>query len=318
MIKSTRTRKRGTAAFVACALLWHLGTACAADPSTDTPMLPVPSGCDMAWERIKGLPPMPKAKYEAWVKESKPRTLWPQAAAMKLDDADMYYYMARVPFVIGAERAPSIEQRDEWLQKAADAGHKAAKAALLRLRYLGLIDLEWLSMAQGPKPLDNPRATREEYLKAVREAAEAGDPEFASVMMDTARNVKGFLHCQNTDKDNKGDHSCKPQDVTKPIETRKWAEIAGSGGDPNAMDLMCTMYHYGTYPQLGFPQDDHKAFPWCFALETTVCRGDTLLEGMYQSGKGTPKNPEAAEELRRKYPRPVRAYKRTNFPFTSR
>jgi hypothetical protein len=292
----------------------------AADAPTDTPTLPAPGGCDVVWERIKSVLPMPKARYEQWLKAPVPQTLWgPSSSVDQLDDADMHYYMARVPFVVGIEGAPSLEQRDEWLQKAAGAGHKAAKAALMRLRYLGPIDMEWLISGQGPKPLVDPRATRVQYLQAAREAAEAGDPEFASVMMDTARNIKGYLHCQNADKDNKSDHSCKPQEVTQPIETRKWAEIAGMGGNPNSMKLMCDGYSYGTPAKWGFEQNDDKAFPWCFALETTVCRGShRLLEGMYEIGKGTPRDAEAARALREKYPRPIRTHKQFNFPLTSR
>jgi hypothetical protein len=292
----------------------------AADPPTDVPMAPVPGGCDVVWERIKSVLPMPKARYEQWLKAPVPQTLWgPGATANLLDDADMHYYMARVPFVFGIEGAPSLEQRDEWLQKATGAGHKAAKAALMRLRYLGPIDMEWLNRGQGPRPLANARATRAEYLQAARAAAEVGDPEFASVMMDTARNIKGYLHCQNADKDNKSDHSCKPQDVTQPIETRQWAEIAGMGGDPNAMRLLCVGHYSGTLSKWGFQQSDDKAFPWCFAEETTVCRtSHLLLEGMYEAGKGTPKSPDSAKALRQKYPVPIRVYKQFNFPLTSR
>lgn len=287
---------------------------------TGTPTLPAPDGCDVVWERAKSVLPMPKARYEQWLKTPVPQTLCgPDAANDQLDDADMYYYMARVPFVFGMEGAPSAAQRDEWLQKAAATVHKAAKAALMRLRYFGPIDMDWLVKGQGPKPLTNPRATRADYLQAARAAAEAGDPEFASVMMHTTRNVKGYLHCQNADKDSKSDHSCKPQEVTQPIETRKWAEIAGMGGDPNAMKLLCDGYSYGTSSKWGFEQSDGKAFPWCSALETTVCRGiHRPLEDMYETAKGRPRNAEAARALPEKYPRPIRAHKQFNFPVTSR
>ncbi|MEP7294973.1 MAG: hypothetical protein ABI702_02210 [Burkholderiales bacterium] len=308
-----------TRALIACVMLVWTIPLFAADPLTDTPMPAVPTPCDIEWERIKGIPPLPKSKYDAWIKRPEAGTLWPgYFKVLGIDDSDMYYYMARLPFVIGAERSPSIEQREEWLQRAAVTGHKAARAALMRLWYYGVTDMDWLTKGQGPKPIDSPRASREEYLKAAREAAEAGDPEFASVMMDTATNFNGFLHCQSADKDKPGDHTCNPQNVTKPIETRKWAEIAGMGGNPNAMALMCSMYVNGSRPQWGYERSEDKAFPWCFAQETTSCRDGRLLEGMYRHGRGTAKDVEAAEALRSKHPAPASRKKEFNFPLTSR
>ena len=101
--------------------------------------------------------------------------------------ADLYYLLARIPFVIGAEKIPTTLQREDWLEKAAGLGHKAAKAALMRLRY-----------KNNEIPADR-RINRESYLKAALDAAEAGDPEFATVLMDTATDSNHAFHCRQED-----------------------------------------------------------------------------------------------------------------------
>jgi hypothetical protein len=282
--------------------------------------------CDVEWDRIKSLPPLSKAEYAQWLARKPSSGIY---GGVKEGEADYYYFMARIPFVIGLENTPSMEQRDAWLQKAADLGLKAAKAALMRLRYLGPEDAERLRNGGYPKPLVNPRATRTEYLLAAREAAEAGDPEFATVMMDTAQNTNRRMHCQDADT-TKVDTTvatdgnrmrCDPQEVTKVIESKKWAEIAARGGNPNAKGLLCVKTYFGTFPEQGFTGGPAEAFPWCFATTQTACMAGSnagLLEGMYDLGKGTAKNPEKAAELRKRYPMPPSFPKTIIFPLITR
>ena len=280
--------------------------------------------CDVEWDRIKSLPPLSKTEYAQWL--ARPPSGGIYGGGVKDREADYYYFMARIPFVIGQENTPSVEQRDEWLQKATDLGHKAAKAALMRLRYLGPEDSERLRTGGYPKPLENPGATRAEYLRAAREAAEAGDPEFATVMMDTALNINRRLHCQDADT-TKVDvpdinrKRCDPQDVTKEIETKKWAEIAARGGNPNAKGLLCVKTYYGTFPEQGFTGGPAEAFPWCFAATQTACMAGNysgIVAGMYERGIGTEKSLEKGAVLRKLYPNPATLHKQTLFPLTTR
>lgn len=291
----------------------------ASDPMVNRMWVP----CDVEWDRIKSLPPLSKAEYEQWL--ARKPSLGVRGGGAQDREADYYYFMARIPFVIGQENTPSVEQRDEWLQKATDLGHKAAKAALMRLRYMGPEDAERLRSGAYPKPLDKPRATRTDYLLAAREAAEAGDPEFATVMMDTALNINRRMHCQDADTtkaapDINRKH-CDPQEVTKENETKKWAEIAARGGNPEAKRQLCRKTYFGTFLEQGFTGGPAEAFPWCFATTQTACMaGDHagLTSGMYERGVGTAKNLEKATALDKLYPKPLAAHKQTLFPLTSR
>lgn len=284
-----------------------------------------PSACDHEWERMKNLLPMSRVTFETWLKRSPAQGVYGSPSE---SEADYYYFLARVPFVIEDPALPTMQQREEWLQKAADKGHKAAKAALMRLRYLGVVRLEqrpqWPRYAEPEKRT----ATRQDYLKAAREAAEVGDPEFAAVMMDTAQNINRPLHCHADDTrklDSTSDpmsyRKCDPQEVTQPSETHKWAGIAARGGNPDAKMLMCRMSVYGTASNLGFAKDPATAFEWCVSTLTTPCLAGAysgLVAEMYQEGKGTPKSPSRAEELRAIYPLPVANPKPIHFPYIAR
>lgn len=278
--------------------------------------------CDVEWDRIKSLPPLSKTEYEKWLIRN---PSYGVRGDPQEGEADYYYFMARIPFVIGQENTPSVEQRDQWLQKAAVLGHKAAKAALMRLRYLGPEDSERLRKGDYPKPLENPRATRTEYLLAAREAAEAGDPEFATVMMDTALNINRRMHCQDADTTKAvpdiNRKRCDPQEVTKESETKKWAEIAARGGNPNAKELLCTSRIAWPHKDLGFTYNAEETFAWCFAAEHTAClmgASHLHLESLYERGVGTAKNLEKAEYYRKLHPRPINAHKALSFPITTR
>lgn len=251
--------------------------------STDPPKL-VPSTCDSEWDRIKSLPPIRKATFDLLLVDIENARRGMQGGARPLYDlVDTLYLLARTPSIIGAESIPTPQQRDDWLAEAARMGHKAAKAALLRQRYLG---------PQFPSQL---RATREDYLVAARDSAEAGDPEFATVMMDTARNINRLFHCR--DEDSNGGNGCRPQAVTKPLETRAWAEAAARGGNPAAKELLCRMHYHGTYPEWGFQKNEQLAFQWCFAAAHNACAtvgASLLLSSMYADGLGIAKNPPLA------------------------
>ena len=178
--------------------------------------------------------------------------------------------------MVGLENTPSAMQREDWLRKAAALGHKAAKATLLRQQYLDKSNLA-----------STDRPTREQVLLASLEAAEAGDPEFATVLMDTARNFNGGWLCRPEDRTNAKAGGCNPQSAVKPIETRKWAEKAALGGNSHAKSLLCTAHYFGTFGELGFEKDDALALQWCFAAAHSTCAAgnDGLpLAIMYQSG----------------------------------
>ncbi len=279
----------------------------------------IPDVCDREWDRIKGIPPMQKPeldrilrapdKVEAvvlYTGEAIPINIHKPSQGL----ADLYYLLARLPFVIGAEELPTEAQRDEWLDKAASLGHVSAKAALLRLRYL------------SKDTATDKRPTRKEYLLAALDAGQAGDPEFAAVLMDTAQDRNAPFHCRPEDRNKSPTaNGCNAQDVVKPIETRKWAEAAALGGHPHAKNLLCTMHFFGTYPQLGFEKDEKLAFQWCWATHQTACSVSWnvgLLSSMYENGKGTDVDLEKAKALRKKYPTPFYLRTFTYFPLIAR
>lgn len=279
----------------------------------------MPDVCDREWDRIKGIAPMEKADYERALstqgKLGGVRLFPNEIVALNTEKpaeamADLYYLLARVPFVIGAEQLPTAGQREDWLEKAGNLGHKAAKAALMRLRY-----------QSNDVPVER-RVSRETYLKAALEAAEAGDPEFATVLMDTARDTNHAFHCRQEDRDKSPTRNgCNAQSVVKPMETRKWAEVAARGGNPHAKNLLCTMHYFGTSPHWGAEKDDNLAFQWCFATHQTACSVSWnvgLLALMYERGQGTPKNLDKGAELRRRYPLPYSLRNYVQFPQIAR
>lgn len=267
--------------FQCCLVLLLLANGAAL--SSDPPKL-IPSTCDSEWDQIKSLPPIRKPLFELMLVDIENERRGIQGGPTpRHPRVDALYLLARTPSIIGAEPMPTPQQRDEWLAEAAGIGHKAAKAALLRLRYF------------GPQYPNQNRATREEYLVAARDAAEAGDPEFATVMMDTSRNINRIFHCRW--EDSNGRNGCGPQTVTKPIETRVWAEAAARGGNPEAKNLLCTMHYFGTFPAWGAHKNGQLAFQWCFAAAHNACtRADAslLLSSMYAEGFGVAKNAQLA------------------------
>jgi hypothetical protein len=303
---------------VACAAIAALGAG-----ATGLVAL-APSACDHEWERMKSLLPMSRVTFEAWLKRSPAQGV---LGSPSESEADYYYFLARVPFVIEDPALPTMQQREEWLQKAADKGHKAAKASLMRLRYMGVVRPEqrpqWPRYAEPEKRT----ATRQDYLKAAREAAEAGDPEFAAVMMDTAQNINRPLHCHADDTQKLDPTSdpmfyrkCDPQEVTRPIETKKWAEIAARGGNPNAKEMLCRGMQVWPHLTLGFTGSPEERFAWCFAAEHAACLSGAhhiRLDMFYERGIGTTKDLEKAKRFRELHPVPVNAHKRTTFPLVT-
>lgn len=241
-----------------------------------------PDICDLEWDRIKGLPPISKGEFERILanpeKAGTVRLSEGVTAPARMSAADVFYYLARVPFVIGIEDIPTSLQREAWLDKAATMGHKAAKAALMHRRYLS---------REIPQER---RVDRSVFLTAAVDAGGAGDPEFATILMDTARDYNGGWNCRTEDRSSRtppNSNGCNAQSVVRQIETRKWAEIAARGGNPNAKLLMCRMHVYGTYPQWGFEKNEKAALSWCFASALSACSASdaaVLLGALHSAG----------------------------------
>lgn len=294
-----------------------IGICCVSPAQASETIKPGPDDCDIEWDRIKGIGPVAKANFEraaADPEKARSLTIYPNVT-IALDTArpeglaSMYYLLARIPFVIGAEELPTTEQREDWFDKAAKLGHLSAQAALMRLRY-----------RNSDIPAER-RVDRETFLKAARIAAEAGDPEFAAVMMDTARDINAMFHCGRDDVDKSPTRNgCNPQSVVKPIETRQWAEVAARGGNPHAKNLLCDMYNFGSSTHLGAEKDANLAFQWCFATYHTACSTTWqvgILSGMYERGLGTPIDLKKASELKRLHRSASNPIKTTRFPFTT-
>ena len=271
-----------------CVSMW-LGTPSATALASDVPKMGKDS-CDIQWERVITPSPISKDFLDghlgALEKMEKGEI---HAEIQQIEDT--YYRLARVPAVVGLDgkhTAPTVFQREAWFAKAAERGHKSALAGLNRLRYL------------NPGIPRERSVDRQSYLKAARGAAEAGDPEYATVMMDTARNTNRQFHCVSEDRSPDRVNQCLPQSVTRPEETRKWAEIAATG-NPHAVNLLCTMHIHGTYPQWGFEKNDAMAVRWCFAAESHLClaggRRDIVAD-MFETGRGTSKDEALAKKFR--------------------
>ena len=265
-----------------------------------------PTICDHEWMRLKDLPPMGIAEYEKMLQRNPKFGFFGSPFE---GEEDYYYYLARIPFVIGKEDVPSIEQRQNWLQLASEKGHKAAKAALLRINYLGVIDPQSPSYS-WPKYISSKAKSinRMDYLSAAREAAEHGDPEFAAVMLDTALNINAQLHCAPEDRAESGSSSnwhrkCKTQEITYLSETKKWAMIAARAGHPGAKATICAATSGGNSRQalaMGFTKDADEAYPWCFSTMLSACTSrdfEHSVAEMLEKGHGTKASEEKYRSL---------------------
>lgn len=142
----------------------------------------------------------------------------------------------------------------QWLQKAIESGHKSAAARLAEIRY---------------KLIQPPTVELDDYIRALIEAAEAGNPWEASELMDITREYfpcsdqgRSVGYCLRPDKQHP---------FLKKADFAKWAEIAGLGGNPLAQEWMCHAASNGISPDYGQSKDARAAERWCLVAAHNSC-----------------------------------------------
>lgn len=172
----------------------------------------IPTPCEMEWGRSAFVQPMP------------PEQIGTQESWAKNGNADAQYFMGLA--------AQDKDERLAWLKKAIANGSKGAAAY-----YAYVLDPRWKTEPVDPaepdgerKPISLPLLT--ELLQPVIDAAEAGEPQAATWLMEMGR--------ARWDYRSYPDHP-----ILKPTDIPKWAEIAARGGNPAAAEWLCKAHDKG-------------------------------------------------------------------------
>lgn len=212
--------------------------------------------CEIEWRNIEFAQALPAERIshqQGWAERG---------------NADAQYFMGLA--------SQDSEERAMWLKKAIANGSKGAAAY-----YAYFLDERWKTELINP---NNPDAGRKspsrelviELMQPVIEAAEAGDPQAATWLMQMGRMRWNYK------KDG-------PHPILKSTDIPKWAEIAARGGNPAAAELLCGA-HYVNYRGLdGLEKDETKGFYWCSIAAVRACSSSAknILAEHYKHGRGT-------------------------------
>lgn len=221
----------------------------------------IPTPCEIEWERSSFVQPMP------------PEKIGQQEARAKMDDVDAQYFMGIA--------TQDKDKRLVWLKKAISNGSKGAAAY-----YAYILDERWKTEPVNPdepngpsKPIGLPLL--KELLQPVIDAAEAGEPQAATWLMEMGRA--------------RWDYRANPDHpILRTTDIPKWAEIAARGGNPAAAEWLCKAHDKGLGKFSGIDnKDDAKAFYWCSIAAPRACSiaAKSSLAALYRKGLGiTPSN----------------------------
>lgn len=225
----------------------------------------IPTPCEMEWER------------SAFVQPMAPEQIGVQESWAKSGNADAQYFMGLA--------AQDKDERLAWLKKAIANGSKGAAAY-----YAYVLDPRWKTEPVNPaepdgerKPISLPLLA--ELLQPVIDAAEAGEPQAATWLMDMGR--------ARWDYRSYPDHP-----ILKPTDIPKWAEIAARGGNPAAAEWLCKAHDKGV---IYFPgvdkKDDAQALYWCSMAAPRTCSigAKISLAKLYSKGLGVAQSKAMAE-----------------------
>jgi TPR repeat protein len=224
----------------------------------------IPTPCEMEWESIKFVRPLPSEQISR------------QKNLAEMGDADAQYFMSLA--------ASDREERQTWLKTAIANGSKGAAAY-----YAYELDERWKTDPVDPAKPAGPRRppSRErlaELLQPVIDAAEAGDPQAATRLMEMGR--ARWDYQQNG-----------PHPILKGTDVPKWAAIAARGGNPAAAELLCRAHSRNLQGLEGLEKDDAQAFYWCSIAAPQTCSisAKVNLSELYRKGVGTTLSKEMAE-----------------------
>lgn len=215
------------------------------------PFRPETSLCEIDWKTRGNTRPATELGYEFELKGLEKR-----AEAGEVRAQYLLGFVRRTKDGKWAAPAGDYSYNLQWLQRAAKAGHKAAAARLAEIQH---------------KLIQPPTVDFDAYLRALMEAAEAGNPWEASELMDYTRE---YFPCSDKGK---ADGYCgalpsnKLNPLLKKADFSKWAEIAGLGGNPEAQRWMCHAAFNGTSADYGQPKDQKAAERWCLVAAHNSC-----------------------------------------------
>lgn len=252
----------------------------------------IPTPCEVEWERSGFIRPMP------------PEQIGRQEALAKMGYVDAQYFMGIA--------AQDKGERLAWLNKAIANGSKGAAAY-----YAYILDERWKTEPINPDEPDGPRKPiseplLKELLQPVIDAAEAGEPQAATWLMEMGRGRWDYrAH---------GDHP-----ILKLTDIPKWAEIAARGGNPAAAEWLCKAHDKELREFPGVEKkDDAQAFYWCSMAAPRTCSigAKTSLAKLYLQGLGVApsktmsdywsdrsKKSRAAVQIEGVFPIPVKNFK---------
>lgn len=216
----------------------------------------IPTPCEIEWQLSSFVRPMP------------PEQISQQEARAKMGDAEAQYFMSIA--------TQDKNERLVWLKKAIANGSKGAAAY-----YAYILDERWKTEPVNPdepkgplKPISLPLL--KELLQPVIDAAEAGEPQAATWLMEMGR--------ARWDYRTSPDHP-----ILKTTEMPKWAEIAARGGNPAAAEWLCRAHDKGLGKFPGVDnKEDAQAFYWCSIAAPRTCSigAKTSLANLYRNGLG--------------------------------
>ncbi|WP_462386739.1 SEL1-like repeat protein [Acidovorax sp. Q11] len=225
----------------------------------------IPTPCEREWGRSAFVQPMPPEQIRA------------QESWAKNGDADAQYFMGLA--------AQDKDDRLAWLKKAIANGSKGAAAY-----YAYVLDPRWKTEPVDPaepdgerKPISPPLL--KELLQPVIDAAEAGEPQAATWLMEMGRARWNY-------------RSYPDHPILKITDIPKWAEIAARGGNPAAAEWLCTAHDKNLSEVPGVEKkDDAQAFYWCSMAAPRACSvGAKLsLSKLYDKGRGVAPSKTMAE-----------------------
>jgi TPR repeat protein len=224
----------------------------------------------MEWQHYSHIDPLPPEQIAR-------QKIWAESG-----NADAQYFMGLA--------SQDKDERLVWLKKAIANGSKGAAAY-----YSRELDERWVTPLADPAVPHGPRKpvaleVLKDLLKPVIEAAEAGDPQSASWLMERGQEaVKSRTRLAHP--------------IVKLTDVPKWAAIAARGGNPAAAEWLCAAHYRGYRDHPGVEKDDAQAFYWCSMVAPRFCAGSArvVLSELYREGSGAPVSKTLANYWSQRY-----------------
>lgn len=228
----------------------------------------IPTPCEIEWEKLQFISPTPAEAVSQ------------QKILAERGDAEAQYFMGVA--------SQSEDDRLMWLKKAIANGSKGAAAY-----YIYKFDVRLTPGFNASTGTSDRSTTLDpqkfaELIVPVMEAADAGDPQAATWLMNRALN-----HFNGRD--------FRPEPMLDQANVPRWAAIAARGGNPAAAELLCTAHDRTLRGLDGLVKDDAQAFYWCSIAAPRTCSisAKVALSKLYQNGYGTAVSTDLADYWKR-------------------